>query len=141
MRISDLSSDVCSSDLSEGEGQGSCRGKASGVIACLIMLAAASTAAQSSATQIAQATFQPERAIADALAQWDAQFDAGVTRASVGRTMTADQEARKNRAKAAGKAELSQQLRTTGIPKMLHLNEADYIQNFPEEELREAAKN
>ncbi|APL95556.1 DUF2059 domain-containing protein [Sphingobium indicum] len=109
------------------------------MIACLIMLAAASTAAQSSATQIAQATFQPERAIADALAQWDAQFDAGVTRASVGRTMTADQEARKNRAKAAGKAELSQQLRTTGIPKMLHLIEADYIQNFSEEELREAA--
>ena len=109
------------------------------MISYLVILASASPTAQAAAVQIAQATFQPERATADALAQWDAQFDAGVTRASAGRKMTADQEIRKNRAKAAGKAELSQQLKTVAIPKMMSLIEAEYIQNYSESELREAA--
>lgn len=109
------------------------------MISYVVILAAVSPAAQSAAAQVARATFQPERTLADALAQWDAQFDAGVSRASAGRKMTADQEARKNRAKAVGKAELSQQLKTVAIPKMLSLIEADYMQNFSEAELQEAA--
>lgn len=106
--------------------------------AALILLAAASPEAHALATQIAKVTLQPDRVLADSLDQYDRKFEEGVSRASAGRTMTPVQLAKKNRAKAAGKAEMSAQLQTTGIPRFLRLIEDEYQQNFSDVELREA---
>lgn len=107
--------------------------------AVAFILVAASPEAQSLATQIAKATLQPDQVIADALAQFSQQFEAGVERSAAGRAMTSDQLAKKDRVKAAAQAELSTQLRTVGLPRFLRLIETDYAQNFTEDELREAA--
>lgn len=107
--------------------------------AALIFLLAASPEAHALAAKVAQVTLQPERVLADSLAQYDRKFEEGVARGAAGRTMTPVQIAKKDRAKAAGKVEMASQLRTVGIPRFLRLIEGEYEQNFSEGELREAS--
>ncbi|KQT32067.1 hypothetical protein ASG29_09460 [Sphingomonas sp. Leaf412] len=110
------------------------------IAAAVILIAALPGAADvSAARRIAIATVRPPRTLADALAQFDRQFDAGYARAGGGTATTAVQKRRLSRMRAAGRAEMSRQLTTDAIPRLLTLTERDYRANFTPAELARIA--
>jgi hypothetical protein len=110
-----------------------------------IMAAAAPAAVQAQdakalAAQIAQATVQPEKAVADSAAQFDKEFDGGVVRGAAGRTITPAMRDYLAKVKAAGREEMIRQLRADAVPKMLTYVEGQYLANFSPSELRRIAE-
>lgn len=102
------------------------------MIAAVALLAALAPSA--AAQRIALATVQPQRALADALAQFDRQFASSVAR-SGGKAVTPVQKKRLARMRAAGRTELSRQLNGDGIPRLVTLVERDYQRHYSAEEL------
>jgi hypothetical protein len=106
------------------------------VILVAALLAAAAPAADSAnaARRIAVATVQPARALSDALAQFDRQFASSYARAG-GRATARPEKRRLARMRAAGRAELSRQMNTDALPRLLTLTERDYRDHYSAAEL------
>jgi hypothetical protein len=91
------------------------------------------------AAQIARATFQPDRAVADSASQFEKEFDGGVARGAAGRTITPAMRAYLTRVRVAGREELVRQMQAHAVPKVLAYIEGQYLANFSPSELRDIA--
>ena len=91
------------------------------------------------AHRIAIATVQPEKVLADSLAAFDRQFDAGVQRSAAkrGRDIPA---AFQFRGKAAGHSVMERELKADALPKAMSFVENEYRTQYTEAELRTIAE-
>lgn len=113
------------------------------IASIMVVNAAAMTVAQSPqadpARRLAEATFQPAKVRAQALASFSQQFEAGSQKTVNGRPLTAAQLAIVAKGKAAGMAEMQRQLDSDAIPVAMAAIAADYRNSYTPAELEEMA--
>jgi hypothetical protein len=102
-------------------------------------MVAAQAAPADAPQRLAEATFQPAKVRAQALANFTQRFDASSQKTVGGHPLSAAQQAMVAKVKKAGLAELGRQLNADAIPTALAAIQADYRNNFTPAELEEIA--